>query len=84
MSYILDVYYDRPEDAAREVRISEIAAQHGGRLYSKETEMSEGSEDGPTTVWLRLEFEDFDAVTVAQKHFLKIGEWAEPPSDIGD
>jgi hypothetical protein len=31
-----------------------------------------------------FEFEDFDAATLAQKEILKSGEWAEPPSDIGD
>ena len=86
MSYILDVYYPRPEGVEREVRISEFAAQHGGRVYGKHTDLPDGhlEDDPPTPVWLRFEFDDFDLATVCQKEMLKSGEWAEPPSDIGD
>jgi hypothetical protein len=83
---LLDVYYDRPEDAAREAAITEIVARHGGRSRFKHTELPVGhrEDDPPTPIWLGFEFADFDDAVSAQKALLSRGEWAEPPCEIPD
>src|SRR5438552_44459 len=67
MSYLLDVYYLVPEDAAREARISELAAMYGGRFWSK----GETSDGFVTNVWLQYDFDERDAAVLAQKAILK-------------
>ena len=82
MSYIIEVYYGKPADPAREAGFAEIAISCGGRLDFR---------DDTTTVdpaiysAICLAF-DFDTLAQAQsaaERFRAVGEHVEGPSDYG-
>lgn len=59
MDTMIEFYYEKPEDQAREKRLSALAEKYGGRLTFKESGM-------PNTICLTIEFENWEqAVEVA-------------------
>lgn len=61
MATMIELYYERPEDPAKEMHAIGLAEQYGGRLTCKETDL-------PNTLCLTIEFETWDqAVEVADE-----------------
>lgn len=85
--YDLWIYYPRPADAAREARLCEIAARHGGELYHGWCrDLPNGHEEGDPLpdIWTTFLFADHDAAVRARQEFRERGEIANFIGWIGD
>lgn len=77
MSFAYEVYYAGPRDEAREERIRQIAASHGGACtYWEDAERSSG-------INLTLEFEAAEAANRAFGETTAAGHYAEGPYSYG-
>lgn len=77
MSYMFEVYYKGPVDAAREARLTEHVSRFGGALTCHEP----AGADAP--VVLTYEFEERAAVLEAAKAIADLGEHVENVCDYG-
>lgn len=78
MSYMIEVYYRVPEDKAREGRVAECAAAHGGRLDYREVERLGGP------VCLTFDFPSVEEALAAADSLRGHGEHVEGPADYGE
>jgi hypothetical protein len=79
MSYMLEVFYKAPADAAKEATLTECVSKLGGRLDYREPP----SAGGPGGVCLTFEFSDLDRAQAAAESLRRQGEHVEGPSDYG-
>jgi hypothetical protein len=79
MSYMFEVYYRPPADAAKEAALTERVSRFGGRLDYREIP----AEGLPGGVCLTFEFHDIDRARAAADALRVQGEHVEGPSDYG-
>ena len=77
-TFMFEVYYHPPEDAAREARISAAVTAAGGRLDFREPAPQA---DGP--ICLTFEFENRAQADAVAEALRKAGEHVEGVSDYG-
>ena len=79
MSFMFEVYYEAPPDAAREERLTNEVARFGGCLDFRELP----DKHCPSVV-LTYEFQDLESAEVAASHIQQLGEYVEGPVLYGD
>ena len=79
MSYMFEVYYRPPADAAKEAALTERVSRLGGRLDYREAP----DEGKPSSVCLTFEFNDIDRARAAAEALRAQGEYVEGPVDYG-
>jgi len=87
MAYDLWVHYPRPADDAREARLCEIAARHGGRRrgdWNRDMPECFAEDSTASDIWRTFEFSDVDAAIRARQDLRERGETADRISWIGD
>ncbi len=75
MTWMFEVYYLPPFDAAREERVAGVVARHGGRLDFREAP----EVDGSSNVCLTYEFAELASAEAAAGELKAAGDYIEGP-----
>lgn len=75
VTWMFEVYYLPPSDPAREERVTDVVARHGGRLDFREAP----EVDGTHNVCLTYEFAELSRAEAAAGKLQAAGEYVEGP-----
>ena len=75
MTWMYEVFYLPPTDAARDERLTSVVARHGGRVVFREAPEVDGSRN----VCLTCEFAELDRAEAAARELQAAGEYVERP-----
>ena len=71
---MIEIYYRKPDDMARERKITSILADHNGEVTYKET-------DSGDSICLTAEFDSWENAGVAIAMLRDAGEYVEGPTE---
>ena len=79
MSYMIEVYYQRPLDSNRDSRLQNLVTEFGGHLDFREVP----ADDEPGAICLTFDFEDRAQAEAAAEVLRRQGVHVEGPADYG-